>query len=514
MEHKEKERRLEAQPLSPFQSPANKTKGKRSEASVSSPLASPWRCTETCSIVEAILQQRRRRQDYMGDSFSQPPIDIVAVVLDVSVNLALQTAELFVTDPSLPNASHCARIKLKGHAVVSPILERNIARADIVRMNRLEVRNDNYVEPSKAAASGSGNASQQLKIVCDLCHSWKQPEAGVLWKRLCCIRDGQIVATQEPLPDNMATPPSKIQALAKWFSQQQKPPSIPSIHSRSVKRRRLSEISTAGLVSHVAVQILSCDHSSVDAVQYKKRKRFKSCADHAPCIVAMLSDGSRDEDVMALHDCKLSWEVPLKRFMSEKERVRITNLQSVVSNGHVVLVPTLESLVIRIGNETHNSGNNFTSGHSSELASQMETQQPLVPLHEQDTVSVVSPLVDVYVDSLDVSLGEGEHWSTPQDLCSVLIDSGEKKGPLRYRPGTLTLKDSSGLFAVRADHSIVETLCGSLEAELVIQREDLCTHMLELLRGLLEEAVPLEWTLTRKSARESYTVVSVRLPRL
>lgn len=498
-------------------------------------------CLEHYAFVSTDPKQRR-------------PMDIAGVVMEVSVNRTFRTAQIIFSDPSLSNhgdelpapvaSLYCARVWLKGPINISMILEQNIARGDVLRFNRLTVSKDNNIMHLVQAASTrtsddprknfqTPQRQQQSRIVCEFQHSWRDPEAGPSWTRLCSIQqDGSAVYPEDHLLEkHMATPQSIIQSLVDWCSEHSfVSDTIYSSRSGQPQQRSLADIFTKGRMSHVIVRILSCDGSIVTPLtnnnnnNLRKRHKRSSNATTATSCIAMVSDEyltPSSQTVMALYECR-KWETLLKGAVREKSLVRLTNLLSVsTSDGEIVLVPTSESLFLLLGDSYPVPQQRRRLLPSPSIEPLSQYPQDSDDGDGDDSLSLVALLEKVYIEDLDVSLGQDQQWLDTEELLSVLIDipnreDNDRSTTIHYRPSILTVRgvtNNGQLLEVHADSNVMQTLCGSVSANLVVEQNSLRTHVFDLMKALLREDLELHWHL-RRINESSFRVSAVTILKL
>jgi len=454
--------------------------------------ASRWLYTDAHSIMEAIHQRRRRKPDnddalFYGES-ADCPIDIVVVVIEVSVDTAFQTAQLVVTDSSLCSSSRCARIWLKGQSALS-VQTNCIRTADVLRFNRVVVSNDyGTVLPCIDPPRTDDVGYHETTIVCEFQQSWKHREAGVSWTRLCSIVDGSAVNHKDNIPQNLATSRSRIKALVDWYATQSHNKVF--LQSR-LRQRALSEILSAGLISNVVVRVMNFDKSKVSA-NPSPSKRRRSDSTTKPAYIAVLSDGSEPPAIMALHDCQ-RWEKDLREAMAQQIWIKLTHLISRSSHScdAIFLSPTPKSLSVMLGQQSQ-----ICQQTNASLCSESNPQYSIIPPQQQDSLSIISRIHDMYVPDVDISLCK-KTWLDPEQLFSVLIEAVGNFEDAKYRSTTLTLQNENGLFSVTADSAAVQILCGSIEAMTVVKQKSIRDRVFHLIKALLTEDINLEWKLLK-----------------
>ena len=394
----------------------------------------------------------------IAEAVSQSPADIIGAVIKISVDAAHSRAQVLVADPSIPSNTY-VRVSLSGPTVASLT---EVSVGDVLRFNGLVLTNQ----------------QKETSLVGDFRTSWEQTETG--WTRL--YQRGTAIDAC------MDTNASRIRELVEWFTTSKFNDSIPSLPRR---RMRLSEIHTAGIVCHVAARVTSFDTATSTN---KARKRKRSTSSSTRSTFAVLTDGS---NVMPFMDCG-AHESALKHAIHSRQDVLLTNVVSAcegANHGDIVLRPTDSTRVVPMPTSLADSERKPPSGCLS-LTQELSGVQ-----------TVVSPLVDVFIDELGVSLGDGKHFLSPNGFISTIIDSTSSP---RYREATLTL---DGL-VVKAGASTMETLCGSTDATSLLKRGRFGRFVMDLIRGLLEEKTPITWTLDRGHGEDTYHVTSCFLPKL
>jgi len=399
--------------------------------------------------------------------------DVIGVVVNISVDAVNSKAQVLIADTSIPKDAY-ARLSLVGTDMVTASLG-EVSVGDMLRFHGFNVAKHN---------------SNKLPLVADFYPPWQEPDTG--WTRLH-IHGEQVSCEDEATA-------RRIQDLIAWFPTTTFNDSIPALPCR---RRLLSELHTAGITSHVVARVVSIDTAAVPPpAGSKKRKRWLPIKRHRT-TVAVLSDGG---EVMPFLDCA-AHESTLKDAVQSGKEVLLTNVVTCAadekSDRDVVLRPTDSTSVFPMLNSS--SSERQAASYSCRETQFFSLTQDLLETGTTQTLS--SPLRDVYIDELGVSLGDGKRFVSPNGFVSTIID---KSGNIpRYRDATLTLLDG---MVVKADATMMQTLCGSIDPDTLLNHGRLRTHVTDLMRGLLDEQVTLTWTLQRDG--DTYHATKCFLPRL
>lgn len=243
--------------------------------------------------------------------------DIVGVVLSTTVrhqnassdrsNPNYTRVRILIADYSLPNGQ-CARINVPSNTIRSELALRP---GDIVRFNGMVARNAD-IEGEKSSspmskkqrnytggdtnqnAVADGGQNLLLNVVCDLYPSWKEPTSGPTIEILYRI-DSQIQSDNPQLvTTRMKTPKDLIEKLSKWFCSTKQHLLSVSTAPQSCQRRKLRDITSSNVISHVVVKVLRCEKPS-QRWSHAKNLGPEPCVTHAT-----LSDGLESEDIMGL----------------------------------------------------------------------------------------------------------------------------------------------------------------------------------------------------------------------
>ena len=420
--------------------------------------------------------RQQRRQHAMSiqhavDETKSRIHDVIGVVVQISVDIVNSKAQVLLTDKSIPENAY-ARVSLAGAGTVTPLLAK-VAVGDVLCIHGFRV---------------TKHHSSKLPLVADFYSSWQEPDVG--WARL--YQRGEQISCE-----NRATT-ERIQDLVEWFSTTAFHDSIPALPCR---RRRLSELHTAGITCHVVARVVSVDTAaaSTPAGSSRKRKRWLPLKRRRSTF-AVLSNGN---EVMSFLDCA-AHEATLEAAIQSGTKVLLTNVATCAadekSSREIVLRPTdSTSIIPMLNTETETQ------------ASYRETQclsltQEVPGITTSTTQTLSSPLRDVFIDELNISLGDGKFFVSPNGFVSAIID--QTGSTACYRQATLTLDG----MVVKADADMMQILCGSMDPESILDHARLRTHVTDLFRGLLEEEAMLTWTLERKG--NAYHVTKCFLPRL
>lgn len=395
---------------------------------------------------------RRRRQI---------PTDFVAVVLSLDMNVSRGRADFLMSDPSLPDNA-CVKVEIKGDGHVSRLLSDRIERGDLVRFNRLELRDDpqrrrrrqrKSCEHRAAANTGDTEASldfqdlnnfvshQRPTIIAEFRPSWKNPEAGNVFSKI----NGKNFGRNGGYCDSSALE-SWFDKLKDWFRKRylnSSPSSLPSsgVPISKCRKRSLSEINAPHLLSDVLVQVVTVTYDDVDERSSFSRKRRR---DATPFACAMLSDGPNVEDVMALHRCS-RLRASLDRAAHERANVILTRVVSLTaedSDDALVLVPTQETTI-----KMDENGGRWMFAETLAVDSGVEQTKevrgfPFTPTQAtQETLS--APIVSLVIDGDRKVQSENETRSTARVRSRILdivfngtdksiLSSDAKASPQRF----------------------------------------------------------------------------------
>jgi hypothetical protein len=398
-------------------------------------------------------QRRGEKALTIAEAVREGNGDIIAAVVRISIDAVQARAQLLMADQSIPFNAY-ARVSLRGASVSSLA---DVSVGNVLRFNGLVMTN---------------HESVRSPLVGDFRSSWQ--DTG--WTRLY-----QQATTTRVHHD-------RIQELIDWFSASKYNDSIPALPRR---RRRLSELDTPGIVCHVVARIASFDTA---AGEPQTRKRSQAFAKKT--TFAVLSDGN---EVMPFMNCD-KYETILKTAMSRGQEVLLTNVVSSLAGtgaNHVVLKPTNTTSVVPMC--LTDTNRNLPARHAPPDC--LTLTQEEVPGTYTQTIS--SPLRDIYIDELGISLGAGKHFLSPIGFISTIIDNNNR----RYRQATLTLDG----IVVKADSSTMQALCGSVEAASMWTHTSLRRYVMELIRALLDDEVNLSWSLEQQRDN-SYQVTKCVLP--
>lgn len=515
---------------------------------------------------------QRKRPRNSAASASNPPsssasANILAVVTSVNdprytdpPTARKVTVDLMIGDGSL-RSGRAARVVLKvsrdeciGHREQSEAGAAlgMIQSGDVVLFHGLAVRRDygdnSAVEEcgkqgdSADAISGNLVSGTLTTVQCELHRPWWKGEESLRpFTRLSRASwhldtfDGfdNVAATRdEALRD-------QIERLAAWYRSSHVESDgyaftspTKSLVQAMCRRRRLRDIKSPGLLSDVAVRVLSYDGASpkplgLGGTRARGQRKWGSTLVTAR---ASLSDGQAESDMAAFNDCGRFGKA-LNTATEAGSSVLITRVKSHRATGRddsgeggLSLVPTPEtSIVVLTGEDQIRKRNGFVyasqwDGTQTQGTTQTQLPSPRSP-EVSETVVVESTLEDIVVcGGSSVSL---KNWlSESSKLFDALVDTMPPDPT--YRRAILTLDCNSvpqDFLIVEANIDIVETLCGSCPAAVLAnskvggERTDLLrNHVSDLLRGMLQEKVLLRWTLQRRRRESQWFVSDVMLP--
>lgn len=436
---------------------------------------------------------------------------------------------------------------------------------DVVRFNNVEVHK-NYESDSTALSNPRkrkqessskdeiGQTTPLLTVTCDLRTSWKVPCAGPPLARICrIIPTSATIETpdfhlqwERNVPMSFETSKDVVTELARYYCKDARPrhfsnPTLVLPTTQACKRRRIRDISTANIVSHVLVKVLRCERATSLFVTPSKKSSTEPRITHAT-----LADGKENDDMIGIAAsvglARVAGNTPvlpraisttLLQAMTEGKYVLLTNVssQSVnpVATGkeYLGLVPTMETTATIITPEhpymPEMSQHRDKDPHASQPLT-LERASQLLSLTQHDSpekkdtrclMAIVASLKDIFVDGISASFVEGAYWERPRALSNFLIhrpsiSTGLDAIKLRpsYRSATLLLdpKVVSREISVNAVGSALKLLCMDVPIEDMIIDDDCIDasthpyllHVGRMLKSLCEEDVRIRWVLEQE----------------
>lgn len=431
---------------------------------------------------------------------------------------------------------------------------------DVVRFNNIEVHkrheNESVNSPNVINSDVQSGQTPMLNVICDLRASWKVQCAGPLLARICRIIPESLSMTTETqrftlqwernIPMSFETSNDVVTELACWYCANARPPHI-SKHNLSLpttqtcKRRRIRDINTTNIISHVLVKVLRCERATT-LLSTPLKSSTEPRLTHAT-----LSDGHGIDDMIGIAAPVCHEQVPgaqqvlskgisttLLQAMIEGSYVLLTNVstQSVnpVATGkdYLGLYPTMETTASIITPDhpyfvpetcqygvDQQSSQPLTFERASQLLSLTQQNDSPAKKYTRSLIAIVAPLNDIFVDGFSASLVEASCWEKPRALSNFLIQrpsilTGLDAIKLRpsYRSATLLLdpKIISREIVVNADGDALKLLCMDVPIEdMIIEDEciDASTnpyllHVGRMLKSLCEEDVRIRWVLEQQ----------------
>ena len=384
------------------------------------------------------------------------PVDVIAIVTNQSIQ-SDHRAHVIVIDASV--APRNVRIAMYGtdcHGLI------DVNVGDVLKFHNLQlvsIRDADVMYDFKRATI----------------HETDQPAWVRLADRGSCIDRND---------DNDA---AQVLQLLNWYNET----NLLTVESLPCQRRQLQEIHTVGLISHVLVRVIAVEAAPVRQRLYRKRKRLASA--HTWIIATLLDDHG---DVASLVDCQ-RWQVALKDVMTHGQRVQISHVRSIPSadevDSSVSLTPTASTTIV----------NYSTVGNLQKKPPQATQTQELSILSPKRAMMTFRSSVNcIHVPELCTVL-ERKHFLSPSAFAAIMVNQETQS----FRTMLLTLNETQ----VWASAEIVQVLCGSVEAKEVSLHVNTRRNVMELIRGLLDDNVELQWTV-EKEAAEDFRVSSVSLP--
>jgi hypothetical protein len=425
--------------------------------------------TVPCSIVEAVTRLKER----VGSTTDRScPVDLLSVVVHRSTlrPTATTICQLWLRDSSLPPEAQAVISFVGSNKAVEIIQERNINVGDVVRFNRISLRQQ---EPTEKTTS---------KTLYEFCYDWQDPEAGPEFYRLGHIdaTTGSLKNAMDlPVPPSMTTERNCLDRLVAWYRESElsnkrsEELTAPPCQYRSLGNLQ----SSLGVLSHIIARV-----SHVDLVPQNARKLLggKRRREGDRCC-ALLTDGRH---VLSFLDTEGRFRSVLQQAVHSEKPLRLSRVMAKISSNdddEVVLVPTRESVAQLV---TEAEFQERLSQTAAATASQLPfslTQASQAVVNRDTTVArtyqVIAPILDIQIGSTSLAKTAPTAWKPST------FGSGRY-----YRSATVILDGEQQPQEVAVDGRILQALCGDMD----LQEGEWSSRFLQ---GLLEERIPLRWTL-------------------
>jgi hypothetical protein len=438
---------------------------------------------------------------------------------------------------------------------------------DVVRFNNVEMHK-HYESSDSTTNSSSGKRKHDsisidendqttplLKsIICDLRTSYKVP-SGLPLARICRIIPKSTsleeaspyhLQWERNVPLGLETSKDVVVDLARYYCKYTKLRQLSDTSvlptNQTCQRRRIRDIITDNMVSHILVKVLRCELA-------KSLFSTPSKSSTEPMISHVtLADGQGNDDMIGLAASvsleRVAGRTPvlpkgisatLLQAMAEGKYVLLTNVSSrslnPVATGkeYLGLVPTVETTaaVITPDHPYYVTSEAPQRNELDPYASQpltLERASQLLSLTHHDSpekrdarclMAIEAPLKDIFVDGISASLVEGAYWDKPRALSNFLINRPRISTGLdaiklqpSYRSATLLLdpKFVSREIVVSADGNALKLLCMDVPIEDMIIEDDCMDasthpyllHVGRMLKSLCEEDVRIRWVLEQE----------------
>jgi hypothetical protein len=422
--------------------------------------------TVPCSIVEAATRLKERE----GCSTDRScPVDLLSVVVHRSTlrPTATTICQLWLRDSSLPPEAQAVISFVGSNKAVEIIQERNINVGDVVRFNRISLRE-----------------KKTSNTFYEFCYDWQDPEAGPGFFRLGHIDSttGSLKNTMDvPVPPSMTTDRNCLDRLVAWYrdselsSKRSEELTAPPCQYRSLGNLQNS----LGVLSHIIARVSHVDLVPQNARKLMGGKRRRE-GDRLSCC-ALLTDGRH---VLSFLDNEGRFRSILQQAVHSEKPLRLSRVITKTSSDdddEVVLVPTRESVAQLV---TEAEFQERLSQTAAATASQLPfslTQASQAVVERDTTVArthqVIAPMLDVRIGSTSLAKTAPTAWKPST------FGSGRY-----YRSATVILDGEQRPQEVAVDGRILQALCGDVD----LQEGEWSSRFLQ---GLLEERIPLRWTL-------------------
>ncbi len=437
---------------------------------------------------------------------------------------------------------------------------------DIVRFNNVEIHK-NYENESTGISSPGKRKQQSMSndendqttqllksIMCDLRTSYKIPCAGPPLARICRIipeaatlqSSDYHLQWEQNIPRSFETSKDVVADLARYYCKCARPRDLSHTlvlpTTQACQRRRIRDINTDNIVSHVLVKVLRCERAKSLFMTPTKS------ATEPRITHATLADGQGNDDMIGIAASvsleRVAGTTPLLpkgisatllQAMAEGKFVLVTNVTSQSMNPiatgkeYLALVPTVDTTATIITPDhpyyvksEMSQRRNIDSYASQPLT--LERASQLLSLTQHDSqekgdarclMAIEAPLRDIFVDGISASLVEGAYWDKPRALSNFLIHKPSISTGLdaiklqsSYRSATLLLDPRfvSREIVVNADGNALKLLCMDVPIEDMIIEDDCIDasthpyllHVGRLLKSFCEEDVRIRWVLEQE----------------
>jgi len=278
----------------------------------------------------------------------------------------------------------------------------------------------------------------------------------------------------------------------------------------------LCDITSLHLLSDVLVQVLSLDIHQIKSI---------------PTAFAMITDGTQEEDMLALHRCHRLHK-DLKRAEKEKSFVLLTRLLSrhhgSKNNEEIVLELTMESKILFVDNDSVKKNNNMNEDSQSNTYSESWQYTLRLTLNEFSIKKEISSkIIDlIFPDLNNASILQKNVRASSISLIKALVSKTKKS--VNYRDVILSLEQlsSNDNLIVHARGNIIQKLCCDVNPDELLHASSStniasCAYSLSelvfnLLYKMMEEEIVLIWTIQQSqiSSIMKWECIDVRLPEL
>lgn len=477
-----------------------------------------------------------------NESLPQDPIDLLTAILSISIDHEVRKADIAIGDYSLKRHEF-ARIHL--WRLNTTDMEKCIAlrRGDIARFSGVSIKkaytktdpSTNAELVSQQMPTQDTHTAKHLTCLCDFHYSFHNPSIGACFGKVA-TGFGRHIIMEANLNRSLLTPKSLLDRVGHWFRENHGEFCHQEEHrSDEHCRRAIHELNAPKLLSDIVVRVLQID---IDGAW--QNKQYWKRDGNVTSIRVILIDArgvENEEDSMPLF---IASNNPLleqirkhfrKRnaFLLRQVLTERSNSSRMVSTGDgilsgIFLVPTTKSTIEVVSSfSPPNSSNiakrlrcstdvaNTSLSPMSADASDKNSPSPQQAIR----FKIVSPLVSICFEDLHTVFTSDFKWASNSDLSLTTV--GED-GEVHYRNARIMIHAKEGCALVHqevfADADTISTLCGSCDPSQLCENKQTKEKASNLIIGLLNLIVPLEWILCRDNGTGTIRIEAVSLPSL
>jgi hypothetical protein len=440
-----------------------------------------------------------------------------------------------------------ARFCLYGSSEITKIRQENLQVGDLLRFNNVALKEHSSVFPSSPYFQFSSLHPDPGMGWCCLgsFHAMMSTPLFVLRSSgpttcLGTINNNNSSINAERM---MTTCPKRIKELTDWFIKIASPANILLLNQPSssilhlsplpCRQRLLEELQmSAGIQSNIQVCVthlfsqpatvissFSNVRTGSKTTMSKRRKlqypipqlSIATVADESGVVMALVDSLGRFHAIFKQAMMKRSTMLLVVTHVWTKTSSSLRGGNITCSTNEIVLMVTSESMAFLISKTTTMNETPWRRVDTGETQTQVFGDMPLALQEPNLPIIFVSEVLDVIVDGISLRWKGNKVFSSTKAFREAVLttwNDGRENDVWRYHTSAkvrlqMDCNPSNSIFSITS--SVLNCLCGGLDARDLVESDILCQHSLNFIQALIQDTVKLKWTVDSEKPEPTIT---------